>query len=336
MGDDVQLAISQQADDVNELTEIRDIYDIPIVSCQWVIKSVKCNKLLPHNAFIPHQICQIFTGCVICAAGLSKDDADTIWALITYYGGVAQRDLTDKVTHIVCVNINHECKQAKLVTPDWVTECVKQNSLLKEDHYHPKLIGKPAHRSSAPKPQVLTAGPPAYSGVLTQTPAVSLSPSAVNQPSVHAYRDTNSQGHPARPTVPVPGAPHLQTSDHWQMMTRSPSQRPMMSHASSSMQHGMQPPSISRPQYMSAQQPVASQHQTPSHPGQHGQIGMRMHSSPPRRHLSPKRGFSPQLGAPPHMVSHGFKTFKTTSLPAISIILDRIRHRTYYCPPSFR
>ena len=149
MGEQVKIAISETTDDEHEYSEISEIYDIPVVSCRWVIESHKCGKTLPTAAFPPLQTSTgVFKGQVFCAsAGLSKSDMNSLWAMITFYGGTVQRSLNQDVTHLLCTNTSSKkyilastFPKVKIVTPDWVVKCVKTKTTVSEAEFHPKLL----------------------------------------------------------------------------------------------------------------------------------------------------------------------------------------------------
>ena len=144
----VKISISETTEDVDEYSEISDIYDIPVVSCKWVTLSHKCGKLLPEKAFPPEQSQnKLLRGVVCCTSHIGKSDSDSLWAMITFFGGKASRCITDETTHLICISDTGskfakclEMPSMKLVTPDWLIECIKQKRIVDEKEFHPKHL----------------------------------------------------------------------------------------------------------------------------------------------------------------------------------------------------
>ncbi|XP_028449789.1 PAX-interacting protein 1 isoform X2 [Perca flavescens] len=127
-----------------EVGESREVFDLPVVKPSWVILSVRCGDLLPVTGFSPESG-QIFFGVTACLPRL-PDDLNTLWAYITFYGGECQLNLNKKVTHLVVKEskgAKFECALKhpgiKVVTPDWITDSVKDKSRKDEVLYHPRL-----------------------------------------------------------------------------------------------------------------------------------------------------------------------------------------------------
>ncbi|XP_031734532.1 PAX-interacting protein 1 [Anarrhichthys ocellatus] len=127
-----------------EVGESREVFDLPVVKPSWVILSVRCGDLLPVTGFSPESG-QIFFGVTACLPKL-PDDLNTLWAYITFYGGECQLNLNKKVTHLVVKEpkgAKFECALKhlgiRIVTPDWITDCVKDKSRKDEVLYHPRL-----------------------------------------------------------------------------------------------------------------------------------------------------------------------------------------------------
>uniref|UniRef100_A0A8C2ULX1 PAX-interacting protein 1 n=2 Tax=Chinchilla lanigera TaxID=34839 RepID=A0A8C2ULX1_CHILA len=137
--------ISEDGDNP-EVGEAREVFDLPVVKPSWVILSVQCGALLPVNGFSPES-CQIFFGITACLSQVSSEDRSALWALVTFHGGSCQLSLNKKCTHLVVPEPKgekYECavKRAsiKVVTPDWVLDCVSAKTRKDEAPYHPRLI----------------------------------------------------------------------------------------------------------------------------------------------------------------------------------------------------
>uniref|UniRef100_A0A1A8C8X4 PAX-interacting protein 1 n=5 Tax=Nothobranchius TaxID=28779 RepID=A0A1A8C8X4_NOTKA len=127
-----------------EVGESREVFDLPVVKPSWVILSVRCGDLLPVTGFSPESG-QIFFGVTVCLPRL-PDDLHALWAYVTFYGGECQLNLNKKVTHLVVKEpkgAKFECalkhSGIKIVTPDWITDSVKDKTKKDETLYHPRL-----------------------------------------------------------------------------------------------------------------------------------------------------------------------------------------------------
>ncbi|XP_030016738.1 PAX-interacting protein 1 isoform X1 [Sphaeramia orbicularis] len=127
-----------------EVGESREVFDLPVVKPSWVILSVRCGDLLPVTGFSPESG-QIFFGVTACLPRL-PEDLNALWAFITFYGGECQLNLNKKVTHLVVKEpkgAKFECALKhpgiKIVTPDWITDSVKDKTRKDEVLYHPRL-----------------------------------------------------------------------------------------------------------------------------------------------------------------------------------------------------
>lgn len=219
----VNVAITHTTDNIEELTEITDIYDIPVVDCSWVVMSNLCGKLLPHKAFPPKQISRgLFRDACICATNMSQADMDAIWAMVCFNGGSAQRKITENTTHLIttmnCSKMVQESRKFKLlrlVTPDWVVDCLKSRSLLNETSYHPSLLMVPApphqldcERRVAPFSQSsLQFHNQQHQITSTQHSFQAGMPAYMPQP-FHGGHIPTSQDHLTTPRAPVP-SPHF-------------------------------------------------------------------------------------------------------------------------------
>ncbi|XP_041102802.1 PAX-interacting protein 1-like [Polyodon spathula] len=131
--------------DSPEVGEAREVFDLPVVKPSWVILSVRCGDLLPVAGFSPESG-QVFYGVTACLPRISSEDRNTLWALITFYGGDCQLNLNKKCTHLIVLEPageKYECalkhSSIKIVTPDWVLDSVVDKSRKEEEKYHPRL-----------------------------------------------------------------------------------------------------------------------------------------------------------------------------------------------------
>lgn len=157
----------------SELEQAIEIYQTPIVSSNWITACLKCNTLLPIEPFrsVDSKNSEhLFRSCIFANANLTNEDHNKIYALVTYYGGQWTSNINDpNCTHIVCASAlptnnntdneivnNHQnnderlqvaydiqSEKNRLVTPDWIIDCLNANRLLSEVDYHPDLLRDP-------------------------------------------------------------------------------------------------------------------------------------------------------------------------------------------------
>uniref|UniRef100_A0A8C7HNT4 PAX-interacting protein 1 n=1 Tax=Oncorhynchus kisutch TaxID=8019 RepID=A0A8C7HNT4_ONCKI len=127
-----------------EVGESREVFDLPVVKPSWVTLSVRCGDLLPVTGFSPESG-QIFFGVTACLPKL-PEDLNTLWALITFYGGDCQLNLNKKCTHLIVPEPKGEKYEValkhsgiKIVTPEWITHSALDKSRKDEAPYHPRL-----------------------------------------------------------------------------------------------------------------------------------------------------------------------------------------------------
>nr|XP_020756404.1 PAX-interacting protein 1 isoform X1 [Odocoileus virginianus texanus] len=137
--------ISEDGDNP-EVGEAREVFDLPVVKPSWVILSVQCGALLPVNGFSPES-CRIFFGITACLSQVSPEDRSALWAMLTFHGGGCQLNLNKKCTHLVVPEPKgekYECAlkrgSIKVVTPDWVLDCISEKTRKDEALYHPRLV----------------------------------------------------------------------------------------------------------------------------------------------------------------------------------------------------
>ncbi|XP_014665590.1 PREDICTED: PAX-interacting protein 1-like isoform X2 [Priapulus caudatus] len=141
--------------DSTEVSEAKELFELPVVLERWVILSVKCGCQLPLNAFNPESN-QLFSGVVACTSQLPANDSKLIWVMVTYNGGRFQVNLNKNVTHLITgspfgkkydLAMRHS-DRVRIVMPDWVTDSTADRCLLDETLYHPRLARPP----TPPKP----------------------------------------------------------------------------------------------------------------------------------------------------------------------------------------
>jgi PAX-interacting protein 1 len=162
----------------SELEQAIEIYQTPIVTSDWIAACLNSDKLLPIDSYRSTENNKnnnnndddsnkrLFHSCTFVNANLMNEDHNKIYALVTYYGGRWIANLDSFVcTHIICAsalptnnkhgdaNNNHEhiderlqdayeiqSDKVRLITPDWIIDCIKANHLFDEANYHPDLL----------------------------------------------------------------------------------------------------------------------------------------------------------------------------------------------------
>lgn len=162
----------------SELEQAIEIYQTPIVTSDWIKACLENDQLLPVDAYSSaNQVNddkndeeenskQLFQSCTFVNANLLDEDHNRIYALVTYYGGRWIANLDSFIcTHVICAsslpkkdrsgdaNNNHEhvderlqdayeiqSDRVRLITPDWILDCIQGNNLLDETNYHPDLL----------------------------------------------------------------------------------------------------------------------------------------------------------------------------------------------------
>ena len=152
--------VGKDAEDT-DVQESAEIYEIPVVREEWVLHSVRCKQRLPLSCFQApfgdDQAGQVFGHLNICFGGLSIKDKKSLWALVISDGGKATYELKKGTTHLVVGaasgpkyfealkrngaghNADEEKKEdvIKIVTPDWIIQCIQRKTRLAERPFHP-------------------------------------------------------------------------------------------------------------------------------------------------------------------------------------------------------
>lgn len=104
----------------DELEQDIEIYQIPIVTSDWIVACLKANILLPIDSYLSSENTinqdkeqdqgqdstrQLFQSCTFANANLSVNDHNKIYAMVTYYGGRWLANLDSLIcTHIICAS----------------------------------------------------------------------------------------------------------------------------------------------------------------------------------------------------------------------------------------
>lgn len=164
----------------DELEQDIEIYQIPIITSDWITACLKSNSLLPIVSYLSSEkttsqeeeevdedhIKRLFQSCTFANANLPDNDHNKIYALATYYGGRWMANLDSFIcTHIICASALPKNRKAgdannnqksvderlqdayeiqsdkiHLITPDWILDCIQNNQLIDESNYHPDLL----------------------------------------------------------------------------------------------------------------------------------------------------------------------------------------------------
>ena len=218
------------------LQEVCEIYDdVPLVKGDdWVISSVKCGSKLPSSCFeaAPSKgsIGHLFKGLKFSLSGIrDPKDVCKLWALIRTRGGQFSRELKSNwTTHLICASkLGAKYEKAfalrsgkiKIVTPDYVTECVRNKTLLPEDTFHPRLMIQPGEVVETPRARKVKkkraqpiVPPPPEPAQVTPAPVPVTNPNpvtSVNAPTAVSSAPAPTAASGAAPPVSQPpsGAP---------------------------------------------------------------------------------------------------------------------------------
>ncbi|XP_078332569.1 PAX-interacting protein 1-like isoform X2 [Crassostrea virginica] len=152
----------------NEYSEAKELFELPVVTSDWVKLSVLCQKQLDLKLFSPDDV--IFSGVVACCSQLKQEDTNALWAMLTTNGGKCQQTLNKQCTHLITGDkqgakfeeaLKHE-DIIKIVCPDWVTDSLEKKARQDESLYHPKLLRAPTDITTPPSspPPTTTSTPP--------------------------------------------------------------------------------------------------------------------------------------------------------------------------------
>ncbi|RXG60380.1 PAX-interacting protein 1 [Armadillidium vulgare] len=131
--------------DKDEVEIVKDLYERPIVTHQWV--TVEAFKKDPN---------QIFSGVKATVSKLDIQDSRAIWGLLNFYGGKCTLDFDHTCTHLIVgrpegIKFNRAIeKPTIIVTPDWVVDSIAAGLRKDEAEYHPRLL----KQSPSPLPQI--------------------------------------------------------------------------------------------------------------------------------------------------------------------------------------
>lgn len=139
--------------DESEIAQATDLYEVPSITEAWVVASAKLGRLATTKPYDPVPT-KVFSQIFAAITQVSGGDHNKLFALITFNGGLVERNFTNKTTHLICGNATGPAYQRGLtvknenfsiVTPDWVIDCINSREQLDPQSYHPRLlIGEPS------------------------------------------------------------------------------------------------------------------------------------------------------------------------------------------------
>ncbi|KAK2703922.1 hypothetical protein QYM36_017743, partial [Artemia franciscana] len=194
--------IAGENPDPTDIEETLDLYNKPVVTPKWVLHSVYSQKLLPVEVFRHEQ--GLFSKFKFCLLNSPIEDVRNLWAMIAYHGGRSCFQLTDDVTHVIVTStedvlygkVTGMDREIKVITPDWIVDCVSSRKLHNEKDYSPALLIQPPRKETIP-PKEPT--PPPYSVKEHPTLSQVLKESL---PESHHVKEPVPQPHHARETIP--------------------------------------------------------------------------------------------------------------------------------------
>ena len=119
------------------IDEAEDMLDIPAVSCAWVLASCHVSSRLPMAPFRVRGR-RLFSEVTVLmpeVAGLSSEDRERLWAMVTWHGGrVLTTEAEARPTHVVTsVQAPRAEAGVRVVTPNWVVDSVRRDRIQDED-----------------------------------------------------------------------------------------------------------------------------------------------------------------------------------------------------------
>jgi len=137
-----------------------DLYNVIPVSEQWISHSAKLGRMAATRAFHP-SLQRFWRGIRVAITNVVASDRRRLYAMLTFHGAIVTHSFGATNTHLVCGaatgGIYNKAlalpKNAiNIVTPDWVTDCLKCKGSLPCEPYHPRLL-KPIEKQRAQKQQ---------------------------------------------------------------------------------------------------------------------------------------------------------------------------------------
>lgn len=167
--------------DENEIAQAADLYEIPSVTEAWVIASAKLGRLASTRPYDPTPHSKCFSQVFACISQVTTNDRHRLYALISFNGGVVDRDFTPRTTHLICGSpdgsayaraITIKNDNFCVVTPDWIIDSLIGQELRDPQMYHPRLLIVP-QQPPPPKPNVVSMVPLTNNNNITEKQSLS-------------------------------------------------------------------------------------------------------------------------------------------------------------------
>jgi hypothetical protein len=148
MMDKVTHVVVGENSDESQVQEARELYEKPTITEQWVLTSAKLGKLAPVKPYDQITNGKFFSNFIFTMYKIDPQDRLKLYAMITLHGGVVQKELDNRVTHLLSIGAQSVAMKVAaltknkltITTPDWVVECLKQKKLVDSDAFHPNLL----------------------------------------------------------------------------------------------------------------------------------------------------------------------------------------------------
>ena len=189
---------------------------------------------------------------VACPSNISLKDTESLWAMITFYGGSFKINLDSECTHLVSTKPEgnkyekaiSSSVRIKIVSPDWVVDSVKNQTLCDEELYHPKLLILP---NSAP-PRFESSLPTDIKSEIPTT--IEIPTTTTNTPTTQVtLRTVSLPSSTIITSVPVSGTSQISAQQKRQIRLLLPPNSQETSDFAA-QQHGIQPRQV----YLTLQQ----------------------------------------------------------------------------------
>lgn len=208
--------VGVDADLDGEVSEAADIYEVLVLSQEFVLDAHRAGRWPPTGPYNPLSAAKRLLGaCCACLSGLGPEDSRTLWALIRAHGGQVRRELNARVTHLIArdgLGAKFAAAQRRgipVVTPDWVLDGIRAGQLRDPAVYHPRLLLLPGQVPPPVKKLRKKRVPPVSTAPVATTPLPTMSTAT---PTPRPAVTTAPMSLP-QDTVPVPTQVAVESSN---------------------------------------------------------------------------------------------------------------------------
>lgn len=136
-----QLVMVAKTVDFSHYHELKNLM-VPTVTPEWIEDCIKIGKKVPMRPYSPDPR-NFLSKVQVCCSGLSKGDTDAISAGVRAVGGDCSKELNRYTTHVISTDVKTDiCETAltcsydiKVVSPEWIDDCIKLQCKLNEEPY---------------------------------------------------------------------------------------------------------------------------------------------------------------------------------------------------------